>query len=130
MAALAAALEGVAVAGVSGTTAIRVYFLEISVKPAQICTKFNEIDVFSYFFYFYVYFRAGVLGHWCGSPAPKFWEGLPAPPKWPIQRPASHHFGGAGGDALIPSPRPRSLPHAPSCLDPQNIALLYLVLIF
>jgi hypothetical protein len=64
------------------------------------------------------------------EPGPKIWEGLPAPPKQPIRCPAGHHFGGAGGDALIPSPRPRSLPHAPPRLDPQNVALLYLVLIF
>jgi hypothetical protein len=39
-------------------------------------------------------------GRRCGSPAPKFWEGLPTPPKRPVRRPAGHHFGGAGGDAL------------------------------
>jgi hypothetical protein len=118
------------VAGASGTAAIRVYFLEISVEPAQVCTKFNEIGVFSYFFIFMFILGPAFWGHRCGSPVPKFWEGLPAPPKWPIRRPASHHFGGSGGDALIPSPRPRSLPHAPPCLDSQNVALLYLVLIF
>jgi hypothetical protein len=59
------------VAGASGTAAIRVYFLKISVKPTQVCTKFNEIGVFSYFFYFYVYFRAGVLGAPVWEPGPK-----------------------------------------------------------
>jgi hypothetical protein len=39
-------------------------------------------------------------GRRCGSPAPKFWEGLPAPPKRPIRRPAGHYFEGVGGDAL------------------------------
>jgi hypothetical protein len=41
-----AALEVVAVAGVGATVAVRVYFLEISIKPVHVCAKFNEIGGF------------------------------------------------------------------------------------
>jgi hypothetical protein len=36
--------RGVAVAG--ATAAVRAYFLEIYVKPAHVCAKFNEIGGF------------------------------------------------------------------------------------
>jgi hypothetical protein len=41
-----AALEVIAVAGVGATAAIRVYFLEISIKLVHVCAKFNEIGRF------------------------------------------------------------------------------------
>jgi hypothetical protein len=66
------------VAGAGGTAAIRVYFLEISVKSAQVCAKFNEIGGFSYF---YVYFRTGVLGAPVWEPGPKILGGPAGAPK-------------------------------------------------
>jgi hypothetical protein len=81
--------------------AVRVYFLEISVNPRKFAPNSMKSAGFHNLFIFMFFLGPAFWGRRCGSPAPKFWEGLPAPRKRPIRRPAGHHFGGAGGDALI-----------------------------
>jgi hypothetical protein len=63
--------EGVAVAGAGATVAIRVYFLEIYVKPAH--AKFNENRRVFIICLILCFFSGAVFScHRCGSPAIKF----------------------------------------------------------
>jgi hypothetical protein len=84
---------------------ISLVFFRIPIKSTQICNNIMKSAGFTNFSGMFINLGPRHRARRCGTLSPKFWKGLPTPPKRPIRRPVGHIFKGAGEDALTSNRR-------------------------